>query len=338
MKSKYPTISRRSVIKGSAAALGMGAFTPAIIGRARAQSYPSRNVNFVCPTNVGGGVENHVRNFSQVWGKYLGVDFEFEFHPGAAGQVGYELFVHRKERDGYNLLFGNIGPEVIMYVTQNPSYQIPEDLTYIASTSGVPMLIFVGNDSPIQTIEELVEEGKRRTVNISTSRLPHPATIGALALGEETGADFNLIAFAGGNPTSIAAISGEVDAAATTANQAVALSDQVRVLCTFKNDPRLNEQLGNPPTANEVFGLSLPELEHNTGMAIHTEVWENNDEVREVLSTSIPKVFEDPELEEVYARSPVTFDSVAYQNSEQAMAIVEQTIELANRYKSLITA
>jgi hypothetical protein len=121
-----------------------------------------------------------------------GQEFEFEFHPGAAGQVGYELYVHRKERDGHNLLFGNIGPEVIMYVTQNPSYRIPEDLTYIASTSGVPMLIFVGNNSPIQTIEELVEEGRNRTVNISTSRLPHPATIGALALGDELGADFNL--------------------------------------------------------------------------------------------------------------------------------------------------
>jgi tripartite-type tricarboxylate transporter receptor subunit TctC len=338
MTSRYSTVSRRSVIKGSAAALGAGLFAPAIIRSARAQSYPSRNINFVCPTNVGGGVENHARSFAAVWGKHLGTDFEFEFHPGAAGQVGYELYVHRKERDGYNMLFGNIGPEVIMYVTQNPSYRIPEDITYIASTSGVPMLIFVGKDSPIQTIEELVEEGKRRTVNISTSRLPHPATIGALALGGETGADFNLIAFAGGNPTSTAAISGEVDAAATTANQAIALSDQVRVLCTFKNDPRLNEQLGNPPTANDVFGLSLPELEHNTGLAIHTEVWDNNDEVREVLSTSIPKVFEDPELKEVYDRSPVTFDSVSYQDSEQAMAIVQQTIELANRYKDLIMA
>jgi tripartite-type tricarboxylate transporter receptor subunit TctC len=338
MTSRYPAVSRRSVIKGSAAALGAGLFAPSIIRNARAQSYPSRNMNFVCPTNVGGGVENHARNFATVWGKHLGTDFEYEFHPGAAGQVGYELYVHRKERDGYNMLFGNIGPEVIMYVTQKPSYRIPEDITYIASTSGVPMLIFVGKDSPIQTIEELVEEGKRRTVNISTSRLPHPATIGALALGEEMGADFNLIAFAGGNPTSIAAISGEVDAATTTANQAVALSDQVRVLCTFKYDPRLNEQLGNPPTANEVFGLSLPELEHNTGLAIHTEVWENDAEVREILSTSIPKVFEDPELKEVYDRSPVTFDSVSYQNSEQAMAIVEQTIVLANRYKDLIMA
>jgi hypothetical protein len=84
--------------------------------------------------------------------------------------------------------------------------------------------------------------------------------------------------------------------------------------------------------------LSLPELEHNTGLAIHTEVWENDAEVREILSTSIPKVFEDPELKEVYDRSPVTFDSVSYQNSEQAMAIVEQTIVLANRYKDLIMA
>jgi tripartite-type tricarboxylate transporter receptor subunit TctC len=338
MKGKYSDLSRRSLLKGTAAATGATLFTPAIIRGALAQTYPSRTISVVCPTNVGGGVENHARNLAAVWRKYLDQEFEFEFHPGAAGQVGYELYVHRKERDGHNLLFGNIGPEVIMYATQDPSYRIPEDITYIASTSGVPMLIFVGNDSPFQTIEELVEEGRNRTVNISTSRLPHPATIGALALADAMEADFNLIAFAGGNPTSIAAISGEVDAAATTANQAVALSDQVRVLCTFKYDPRLNEQLGNPRTANEVFGINLPELEHNTGLAIHTEVWENNEEVRETLTTTLTQVFEDPELEEVYARSAVTFDSVAYRTSEEAMAIVEQTIELANRFKHLITA
>jgi tripartite-type tricarboxylate transporter receptor subunit TctC len=338
VKGKYSQVSRRSLLKGTAAAAGATLLTPAIIRRAWAQSYPSRTINVVCPTNVGGGVEAHGRNFAAIWRKYLNQEFEFEFHPGAAGQVGYELYVHRKERDGHNLLFGNIGPEVIMYATQSPSYRIPDDLTYIASTSGVPMLIFVGNDSPFQTIEELVEEGRNRTINISTSRLPHPATIGALALGEEMGADFNLIAFAGGNPTAIAAISGEVDAAATTANTAVQLSDQVRVLCTFKYDPRLNEQLGNPPTANEVFGLDLPELEHNTGLAIHTEVWEGNQEVREVLSTTIPQVFEDPELEEVYARSSVTYDSVAYQGAEESMAIVAKTIELANQFKHLITA
>jgi tripartite-type tricarboxylate transporter receptor subunit TctC len=338
MKGKYPELTRRGLLKGTAAAAGVTLFTPAIIRSARAQDYPSRTMSVVCPTNVGGGVENHARNLAAVWRKYLGQDFEFEFHPGAAGQVGYELYVHRKERDGHNLLFGNIGPEVIMYVTQNPSYRIPDDLTYIASTSGVPMLIFVGNDSPFQTIEDLVEEGRNRQVNISTSRLPHPATIGALALGDEMGANFNLIAFAGGNPTSIAAISGEVDAAATTANQAVALSDQVRVLCTFKYDPRLNEQLGNPPTANEVFGINLPELEHNTGLAIHTEVWESAEEVRETLTTTLDETFKDPELEEVYDRSAVTFDSVALRTSEEAMAIVEQTIELANRFKHLITA
>ena len=329
-------LSRRSLVKTSAA-VGAAFAAPGLIRPARASSYPSRNITFVCPTNVGGGVENHARNFTQVWRQYMGVDFEFEFYPGAAGQAGYEVYVHRKERDGHNLLFGNIGPEVIMYVTQRPNYRIPEDITYIASTGGVPMVIFVGKDSPFQTIEDLVEEGRRRTISVSTSRLPHPATIGALAMAGELGANFNLIPFAGGAPTSMAAITGEVDAAATTANQAIQLADQLRVLCTFKYDAALNPQMGNPPTANDVFGLNLPELEHNTGLAIHTEAWENP-EIRSVLEDTIPKVFEGPELEEVYARSGVPYESVNYQGPEQAMAIVEQTIELANRYRDLITA
>ena len=79
-----------------------------------------------------------------------------------------------------------------------------------------------------ESIEQLVEEGKKRTVTVATSRLPHPGTIGMLALAEATGADFNMIPFGGGNPTSMAAITGETDAAVLTAGVAISLGDQVR--------------------------------------------------------------------------------------------------------------
>src|SRR3546814_6417054 len=86
-----------------------------------------------------------------------------------------------------------MGPEVIMQALQKPSVKLGEDFVYINQISSEVMSLFVAANSPIQSIEQLVDEGKKRTVNISVSRLPHPASIGVLALGEATGADFQLV-------------------------------------------------------------------------------------------------------------------------------------------------
>src|SRR3546814_8948355 len=99
------------------------------------------------------------------------------------------------------------------------------------------MSLFVAANSPIQSIEQLVDEGKKRTVNISVSRLPHPASIGVLALGEATGADFQLVPYGGGNPSAMAAVTGEVDACALPLANPIKLGEQVRILTTFGKNP-----------------------------------------------------------------------------------------------------
>ena len=69
---------------------------------------------------ASGGADRLARSFDDGWSKLLnGRKFEYEFHAGAAGQVGYELFASRRDADGYNLLFGNMGPEMIMYALRS---------------------------------------------------------------------------------------------------------------------------------------------------------------------------------------------------------------------------
>src|SRR3546814_352908 len=164
-------------------------------------AYPERNLEIVIPTAEGGGADRDIRIFTSVWKNHLDTNFEYSFFPGAAGQVGYEVFGGKREPDCYSLLFANMGPEVIMQALQKPSVKLGEDFVYINQISSEVMSLFVAANSPIQSIEQLVDEGKKRTVNISVSRLPHPASIGVLALGEATGADFQLVPYGGGNPS-----------------------------------------------------------------------------------------------------------------------------------------
>lgn len=327
-------ISRRGVLRAGTAGAATALFAPALL---RAQgAYPTRNINIVIATGQGGGAETTARCFTNVMRTDLGVDFEYEFHPGAGGQVGYELYAARRDKDGYNLLYSNMHPEIITYATQETNYDLPGDIIHFAKTGGTPIVCYVGANSPIQSIEQLVDEGKKRTVTIATSRLPHPGTIGMLALADAMGADFNMIPFGGGNPTSMAAITGETDAAVLTSGVAISLGDQVRVLGTFRSVEAFNAQMGNAPLINDVFGTSIPELELSQGWAMHTEVWNTMPEVRERLVNSVKAAFDNPELKAQFEAVNYPFEGVEYGDETACADIVANTTDLARRYADRI--
>src|SRR5918996_3049584 len=187
--------SRRRLLAGAAAALALGP------SQLRAQAYPSKNIRVVIPTGQGGGAERLARSFDEVWGKLLKTNFEYSFYPGAAGQVGYEVFVHKRDKDGYNLLFGNMGPEMIMYVLQKPNYRFPEDFQYFCRTDIDDSVVFGLRKGKLQRVEDIVAEAKKRPVNVAVSRLPHPASIGMFRVRAGPGGEVHLIPHGGGQPT-----------------------------------------------------------------------------------------------------------------------------------------
>ena len=222
---------RRRLLTGAAAALTIAPL------RSRAQGFPSKNMRVVIPTGQGGGADRLARIFDDFWGPLLKTNFEYGFFAGAAGQVGYELYVSKRERDGHNLLFGNMGPEMIMYALQKPPYRFPEDYQYFCRLDVDDSIVFVRRQSPFKRIEDLVAEAKKRAVNVAVSRLPHPASIGMLALGNAQKARFNLVPYGGGNPTIVAVMNGEADCGALPIAGVVALGDQMRILGIFNDEP-----------------------------------------------------------------------------------------------------
>jgi tripartite-type tricarboxylate transporter receptor subunit TctC len=243
----------------------------------------------------------------------------------------------RKESNAYNLIFSNIGPEVIMLTLQDVGIEIGPDITYIRRTSTEPMSIWVGPNAPFENLEALVEEAKKRPVNISVSRLPHPASIGMLALGEATGAQFNLIPFGGGNPTAMAAITGEVDASALPLANPIALGDQARVIGIFASENIVPEETGNAPTVNEVFGTELPDLASSRAWGVHTAALEQYAERVEILKSTMDQTMADPAYKEAVIAAGVPTAFVTPGDQEAAMQEAAETRELALRYRDLLT-
>ena len=211
-------------------------------------------MSVIIPTGQGGGAERIARPFDMAWGPMLKTQFEYTFHPGASGQIGYELFVKRRPRDGHNLLFGNMGAEMLMYALQKPDYNFPRDYIYFSQVEIDDSCIYVNRNSPYKTIQDVVAAAKKRMLNVAVSRLPTQTSIAALALGEATGARFNLIPYGGGNPTYIAVLNGEVDIGASPMVGVMTLIEKFKVLGVFNRKQNVYADLtDNAPT--DQFGV-----------------------------------------------------------------------------------
>ena len=329
----HPDLRRRRLVGG---ALGALALSHVSFARA-ADKFPSGNMRVIIPTGQGGSADRLARTFDDFWGKLLGTHFEYQFMRGAAGQVGYETFVHKMPHDGEHLLFGNMGPEMIMYVLQKPDYKFPQDYQYFCRTDIDDSIVFASKKGKIQTLQQAIDEAKKRTLNVAVSRLPHPASIGMLSLAKATGARFNLVPYGGGHPTSIAVLNGECDIGALPIAGVIVQDQTLKVLGIF-NDEHKMAKYTDAPSVNKVAGTKIPPLPSSRSWAVHTDFIEKSPDKFAILEKTSRQVFEDPGYKPEYAKTGAPVETIAYGDRKTCTEYVNHMIELATEYRELLTA
>ena len=327
--SKTSHLSRRKFLGTSAAASGLMLAAPNI---ARAAGYPERNI---IPTREGGGADRNFRAFSSVWKSKLGADFEPGFFPGASGRVAYEVYMGKNEPDAYSLIFGNMGPEVLNWAMEAPSFDV-NDYFYFGRVDTDPGALFVGAESKLQTLDDIIAEGKKRKLNVGTSRMAHPASIGLLALGEVTGAQFNLIPLSGGKNTIAGAVTGEVDFSVLTSGSVIAAGDAVKTLLVF-GENRVGDRLDDAPSMNDVYGTDLPEMLSSRAFGIHKKAADDHPDRMDKLMSTFKATFDDPALLEAYVAQKGTPEYLNYGGMEECEAFKSAMLELGAKYKALLT-
>jgi tripartite-type tricarboxylate transporter receptor subunit TctC len=328
--------SRRSFLK-TATAAGTALAAGASFMRAFAAGYPERNINVIVPTREGGGADRNLRAFTGIWKKYLNTNFAPGFFPGASGRVGYEVYMGKYDPDCYSLIFGNMGPELLNWVVKPPTFNV-NDYIYFGRVDTDPGCVFVGAErSNFTSIDEIVAEGKKRKLNVGTSRLAHPASIGILALGEHTGAQFNLIPLSGGKKTVAGAVTGEMDLSVLTSGTVAAAGDAVRTLLVFDDKNLLGERLDNAPTMNDHFGSDLPPMLSARAFAIHRTATEQYPDRFQFLQDSFKKVFDDPDYKAAVLKAKGNWEYINYGGVEECAEYARDISEIGERFKPLLT-
>jgi hypothetical protein len=199
--------------------------------------------------------------------------------------------------------------------------------------------VFVRQKSPFKRIEDVVDAAKKKSVNVAVSRLPHPASIGMLALGNAAKARFNLVPYGGGNPTQVAVLNGEADCGALPIAGIAALGEQMRILGIFNDDAKkLAKYSGNAPAINAVFGTKLPALYSSRAWAIHSEVIDKFPERFALLEKTARAVFDMPKYREEYAKTGAPIETIQFGDRNTCTQYADSMVELANQYRELLTA
>ena len=331
--------SRRSFLKGSAAIIGSAGLSAGPISTAFGATFPDRNLKVVVPTREGGGADRLLRAVSGTWKNYLnGASVEAGFFPGASGRVGYEVYMNKYERDAYSLIFGNMGPEVLNWAVKAPkSFKFPGDYKYISRVDSDPCVLFVSAKSKFKSIDDVIAEGKKRTLSVATSRLAHPASIGCLALGDKSGAKFNLIPLSGGKKTKAGVATGETDIGVLTSGTVIASGKTFRTLLVFHDVNPVGARLNNAPTMNDAFGTKLPPMLSSRAFGIHTETIQKHPDRVAFLTSTLDKVLADPDFKTNYIKTKAPWEYVNPGGEAECAKYVEGIFELGTRYKSYLT-
>jgi tripartite-type tricarboxylate transporter receptor subunit TctC len=221
---------------------------------AQSRSYPSETIKIIVPYAPGGNVDVTARLIAPVMSQLLGQPVIVENRTGAGGLVGTSAALNAKP-DGYTLLMGSTGT---LTVGPNTFPNWPHDpikgITPISNVQLVPLVLVVKADSPIKSVQQLVQLAKEKPGEIAAAG----AGVGtANHLAAElfqtlTGTKFLLVSYRGAGPAMNDLIAGHVqfffDQASTTVPQVE--GGTIRALAV--TSPKRWPSLPDTPTFTEL--------------------------------------------------------------------------------------
>lgn len=248
MTKRHPTLRRT---RAAMACLGY-----IFASAALAQGYPHKPIQLVVPFSAGGDADMAARNLSAAAQSALGQPVVVLNKAGANGAIG-STFVKDSPPDGYNILVGRIGSQVLLPALQPKStpYQW-KDFTYIGLLELNPVVCVVHPESAFKSLDDLAKALKSNPGKLNYSH-SGPATVQNLApqlffasLNLKPDAATN-VPYKGGNEVAMAVITKDVDFACNNLSSMAGLLSGGKLRALITTTPQRLAQFPDVPTARE---------------------------------------------------------------------------------------
>ncbi len=210
---------------------------------------PTGSVTIYCFSAAGGATDYADRAMAQALGDYWGTSVQVVNQPGGSGGVAAGT-VWNNAHDGTSVL--GFAEPIFCQRAMGVFSEAPSawDLMPILNTSAV---LSVPENSPYQTIEDLIAASKDRSINMASGTGGSVWSLKASIFAEAAGITFNRLNYEGSVPSQTAALSGEVEYVVTGLAEQMEYikSGKLRPLAMIEDTPAEVEGFGTIPAVTD---------------------------------------------------------------------------------------
>ena len=177
-----------------------------------AQSYPSKPIRLIAPFAPGGALDLIARGVGAKLSDSMGQPVVVENKAGASGAIGSEA-VAKSAPDGYTLLLGATTTHGInpAFNPKSLPYDAVKDFTPVSLVATIPHALIVNPKLGVNTVKELVQLGKTRSLNYGSAGNGSPHHLAAELFKSLSGIQAVHVPYKGSGPALADLMAGNID-------------------------------------------------------------------------------------------------------------------------------
>jgi tripartite-type tricarboxylate transporter receptor subunit TctC len=183
-------------------------------GGALAQDFPSRPITIIVGNAAGGIADVTTRIYAEVMSKNLGQKIVIENRPAGQGAVA-AVATQNATPDGHTLLTITGSAHAALPAMQAGAapYDPIKGFTPITLLFRMPVLLVIPVDSPVQSVSELLELGRKKKggLTFGSAGVGSTAHLLAAQIGRGTKTPITFVQYRGGSPLMADLITGRLD-------------------------------------------------------------------------------------------------------------------------------
>lgn len=239
----------------AATAIGIAATAALLPQFGFAQTYPDKPVTIVIPFPPGGTTDAFARSMGNALQGSLKQPFVADNRVGAGGNIGVG-FAARAKPDGYTVVLGTIGTQVInQYLYKNMPFEPEQDLVPIALVATTPNVIAVSATSKVKTLGDLIaaaKASKDKPMSYASPGVGSSVHLTGAYLEQAAGIELLHVPFKGVSGSLPAVIGGQVDILLDNLPSTLAqVKDGSKLRAIAVTSPQRSPELPDVPTAVE---------------------------------------------------------------------------------------
>jgi len=184
----------------------------AVGASAYAQEFPARPITIIVGNAAGGIADVTTRIYAEVLSKSLGQKIVVENRPAGQGAVA-AVATQNAAPDGHTLLTITGSAHAALPAMGAAPYDPVKGFTPITLLFRMPVLLVIPVDSPVKSVEELLEMGRKKPggLTFGSAGVGSTAHLLAAQIGRGTKTPITFVQYRGGAPLMADLITGRLD-------------------------------------------------------------------------------------------------------------------------------